>query len=319
MILNFYSSFNSFIKLSISYFIIFIACITCVVPYKSWAMSGQIYVTVNGEAITDFDISKRIALLKLENINGEIEKIAAQDLIIETLKKQELGKHGITLNSSAMNYFFAQHAINNRLSEKDFINFLEEKGIGENHFKQYLAVQLIWNDFIKKEFMLKYKNPEEEILSNIQKAKNNLTIKEYLIKLILFSIPDNQLQNEKFVQKRINEAKESRFRFPKDCNKIEYFASKIQDVSVSKAQYVLESDLNPQLQSILRKEENNTTDPFVTERGVEYIAICNKRDLNGEIALQEYFKNNILPKKIEENVEEYMQKLLSTANIHYYQ
>ncbi|WP_244464435.1 peptidylprolyl isomerase [Candidatus Liberibacter africanus] len=273
---------------------------------------------MNGEAITDGDIARRIALLKLEEINGELGKRAEQELIMETLKSQEIAKYGMILNEDTINYFFAQHARNNGMSEKDFISLLNEKGVGENHFKKYLAIQLTWGDFIKRDFMFKHQNIEREMPPNIQKMKNNTRVHEYLIRIMIFSIPDDKIKNEDFINKRMDEAQESRFKFPKDCNNIENFASKIHDVSVSKPQYIVEYDLNPRLQELLKKEENNTTDPYVTERGVEYIAICSKKDLNGEIALQEYFKNHNIPTKMEKHSEEYMEKLRSNANIHYY-
>ncbi|XCD91096.1 peptidylprolyl isomerase [Candidatus Liberibacter asiaticus] len=312
-----FTSLSDFIKLLTTYFVLIIFCIVPIVSYKSWAMSSRIRTTINGEVITDGDISKRIALLKLQKINGELEKIAVQELIVETLKKQEIEKSGITFDSNTVNYFFVQHARNTGLSAEDFSSFLDKQGIGDNHFKQYLAIQSIWPDVVKNDFMLKYGNLEMEIPANKQKMKN-ITVREYLIRTVLFSIPDNKLQNQGFVQNRIKDAEESRLRLPKDCNKLEKFASKIHDVSIGKAQYLLESDLHPQFQNLLKKSQNNTTNPYVTQKGVEYIAICDKRDLGGEIALKAYLSAQNTPTKIEKHEAEYVKKLRSNAIIHYY-
>ncbi|WP_244668502.1 hypothetical protein [Candidatus Liberibacter africanus] len=83
----------------------FIVCVISITSSQSWAISSQIQITVNGEAITDGDIARRIALLKLEEINGELGKRAEQELIMETLKSQEIAKYGMILNEDTINYF----------------------------------------------------------------------------------------------------------------------------------------------------------------------------------------------------------------------
>lgn len=315
MILLGFSSFNGFSKL----LAVCVVLIACFYPYESSAISSQISIAVNGEAITDGDISKRIAFLKLRKINGDLKKIAKQELIVEALKKQESEAFGIILNPSSMNYFFAQYARNTGISAEEFSDMLEHLEIGENHFKKYLAIQLAWDEIVRNNFIMKYRGLAMEIPPSIKGGEKNLTVREYLVKKIIFSVPYNKHKNEYFIQKRIDEAEKSRFHFPKNCNRVEEFASAMHDVSVSNPQYFLESDLQPQLKILLNKTKNNTTNTFVTEKGVEYIAICNIRDIGGELALKAYFNTQEIPKKIKKYDEEYIKTLRANAIIQFYQ
>ncbi|MBL0848586.1 MAG: peptidylprolyl isomerase [Candidatus Liberibacter ctenarytainae] len=284
-----------------------------------WAISSQIYITVNGDAITTGDISKRIALLHLQNINGDLDKIAAQEIITETLKKQEIQKYGMALPSDSINYFFEQHARKNGMSSEELRNMLNDKGVGEDYFKKYLAVQLEWPNVVNNDFRSQNRGWDEQLPSDYrEKIGNNITVREYIVKKVIFVTPHNKYNNNAFIQKRTKEAEISRSHFPKNCNQAEKFASSMRDVSIGEAQRVLETDLYPHIRTLLKTARNNTTDIYATDHGIEYIAICATRDLTGEIAAKAAFSAQEMPKKLDKHEKEYIKTLRSNAYIQFY-
>ncbi|AHA27669.1 hypothetical protein [Candidatus Liberibacter americanus] len=297
--------------------VLLIASTIFTVTHKSWAISRKIYMTVNEDAITNGDISKRINFLNMEKVNGDLNKIATQELIIETLKKQEMQKNGLAFNENAINYLFEKKAKDIGLSINELINKLETQGIGEKHFKEYIAVQIYWNEFINRNFRFNNSAIKQTNPNNL-KINNDIKIKEYILKEVTFVIPNKKSDNTDYIKQKIKEAEASRAKFPKDCSKAEEFASKMVDVSVGEGKRILETNLNPKVQDLIKKASNNTTDVYMTQSGVEYIAICNELDIGGEFALNEKINYQEISKKIEKYEEEYIKNIRKNAHIRFY-
>ncbi|MBY7649223.1 MAG: peptidylprolyl isomerase [Candidatus Liberibacter europaeus] len=290
------------------------------VTHSSWAISSQIYIIVNEDAITDNDISRRIALLNLQKITGDLHKIAAQELITDTLKKQEIKKHGMSLSTDIINYLFELKAHDVGLSVEELKDMLEHQGVGEKYFKELIELQQLWNELILIKSRLKFNsnNFEAELPYKTKMVEKNTKIKEYILRTITFVTPYNRHNDNDFIQKRIEEAEDSRSKFPIDCNLAEEFASKMRDVSVGMYQRFLETDLSPKLHALIKKTKTNTTDVYVADSDVVYTAICHKRDAGDEISVLSKFQNEKDHKMIEEYNDEYIKNLRLHANIRFH-
>ena len=63
------------------------------------AAASDIKIVVNGAAITDYDISKRAAFLKLQHKKGNLTQQARDELTDEALKRQELKRLNLLVST----------------------------------------------------------------------------------------------------------------------------------------------------------------------------------------------------------------------------
>ena len=54
--------------------------------------ASQVVAVVNKTAITNGDVSRRVAFLRLQRRKGNLNEIAKQELVEETLKRQEIAR-----------------------------------------------------------------------------------------------------------------------------------------------------------------------------------------------------------------------------------
>ena len=121
----------------------------------------------------------------------------------------------------------------------------------------------------------------------------------------------------KTLVERKAEAEKSRASFP-GCDQAMEFAKNYLDVSIRNLGRVLEPELPPEWKPLIEKAKGGTTGTRVTERGVEYLAICNQRQVSDDVAAEVVFRAEDLGKEQQgENPDaaKYLEELRSKAQI----
>ena len=159
-----------------------------------------IYVSVNDEIITNYDIEKEKEYLKIlnPNLNQLDEKkvfdISKNSLIKQIIKKNEIEKK---FNIKKTNIivdqvfedFYKKLGIDN---ENDFKNLLlTKKTYSNNEVKEKLKLEVFWNELIFVNYKNQLKINEEALLKKINN-KNNKTKNEYLLSEIFFKKKKDQ-------------------------------------------------------------------------------------------------------------------------------
>ncbi|MBA5724226.1 SurA N-terminal domain-containing protein [Candidatus Liberibacter sp.] len=322
MIFGKFNSSKKNISLMVAPFFILIAGLSG--TQESWAISSKIRITVNGMVITDVDVSKRAETLRQGIQNENLNKMAEEQLITEALQLQEIDRHGMSVSSDTIDAYFANKANGLGMTKEEFAKSLESEGFEEKHWRNLITLQLTWPHLVYSTFMsnIQEKNYQEKFMDFVRERKGKATIREYTVQKVIFIVPHKELNNNNALIKRQKEAEDSRSHFP-GCEKSEEFASTMHDVYISNVLRLHEPDLDPQLINMLRKAHKGTTDTYISKNGIEYYSICSTREINGEIALRAIFNAQNLRQKFEKNFEkysrEYIKKLRSSANIHFYQ
>jgi peptidyl-prolyl cis-trans isomerase SurA len=277
------------------------------------AHAEQIAATVNSIVITSNDVAKRVNFLRLQGTKGNLQQVAKQQLVDEVLQRQEIIRTGTSVSTDDVDAAYARFAKNNNMSAEQLTSILDRAGIGAAHFKAYIGVQMSWPKTVSarygrgggrmsnEEFVAKLKE------NNGQKPK----VTEYFLQQVIFVVPESK--RAKITGKRKAEAEASRKSYP-GCDQAKVFAAGYKDVSIRDIGRVLEVQLAEQQKKLLAGlPVGGTTATTISALGVEYTAICKKREVSDDFSAQVAFQSQDLEKAKEEgesaDSKKYMDEL----------
>ncbi|WP_246780949.1 peptidylprolyl isomerase [Rhizobium sp. BK602] len=294
---------------------------TFAVPSSDVAFAAsEVRVVVNNSAITSGDIAKRVNFLKLQRQKGDLNKLAQEQLIDETLKRAEIARVRMSVSTTDVDNAFNRFAASNKMSPQQLSQILDKMGVGVDHFKSYIAISMSWPRVVNARFGSGNSNrlSNDDLVTRMTENKAKPVTTEYFLKQVIFVVPS--AKRNAILNKRKAEADASRSKFP-GCDQAKVFAATMHDVSIQDLGRVLAPDLPEIWKPLLEKAQGNTTSSVVTDRGVEYVAICSQRQVNDDVAAAAVFRAEDLGKAnaqgVSANDKKYVDELRSKAQILY--
>ncbi len=287
-------------------------------PFGGQAMAAtSVVAVVNKTAITSGDVAHRVAFLRLQRRTGNLQKMAKDQLVDEVLKRDEIARVGMSVSTADVDASFARFAASNKMSVEQLNTILDRAGVTAAHFKAFIAVSMSWPRLVNARYAsgASSKLSNQELVTRLLENKQKPVTTEYMLKQIIFVVPASK---KGIVGKRKAEAEKSRASFP-GCDQAMQFAKNYLDVSVRNLGRVLEPELPPEWKPLIEKANGGTTATRVTERGVEYLAICNQRQVSDDVAAEIVFRAEDLGKEKKDgedpNAAKYLEELRSKAQI----
>ncbi|MCA1403269.1 peptidylprolyl isomerase [Ensifer sp. IC3342] len=280
------------------------------------AASG-VKVIVNNVVITSGDIAKRVAFLRLQRQGGGAEE-AKRQLVDEVLKRGEIARVQQSVSTQDVDAAFARFAAGNKMSADQLGKILDQAGVGVDHFKQYIAVQMSWPRVVNFRYGNANRLTGGDLVKRMMEGGGNKPVTtEYFLQQVIFVIPESK--RNAITAKRQAEANASRSQFP-GCETSKVFAANYRDVSIRNLGRVLAQQLPEDWKPLVEKAgDGMTTGTRVTEKGVEYLAICKKRQVNDDTAAEIVFRAEDLGKKKaggeDPNSAKYLEELREKAQI----
>ncbi|ASY55833.1 MULTISPECIES: peptidylprolyl isomerase [Sinorhizobium] len=280
------------------------------------AASG-VSVIVNNTVITSGDIAKRVAFLRLQRQGGGAAE-AKKQLIDEVLKRAEIARVQQSVSTQEVDAAYARFAAGNKLSPEQLGKILDQSGVGVEHFKQYIAVQMSWPRVVNFRYGSATRLSGGDLVKRMMEGGGDKPVTtEYFLQQVIFVIPEKK--RGAITAKRQAEANASRSKFP-GCETSKVFAANYRDVSIRSLGRVLAQQLPEDWKPLVEKAgDGMTTGTRVTEKGVEYLAICKKRQVNDDAAAEVVFRAEDIGKKKaggeDPNSEKYLEELRSKAQI----
>jgi len=272
------------------------------------AQAEQIAATVNSTVITDGDVAKRVNFLKLQRTKGNLQQMAKQQLVDEVLERQEIIRTGTSVSTDDVDAAFARFAKNNNMSVQQLTEILKRAGIGAEHFKAYIGVQMSWPKTVQARYGGGGMSNDDFVAKLKANNGKKPTVTEYFLQQVIFVVPD--AKRAKITGKRKAEAEASRKSYP-GCDQAKVFAAGFKDVSIRNIGRVLETSLIPELKESLAKVPvGGTTATQVSSLGVEYMAICKKRQVSDDLAAQASYQSEDLDEAKKEGQSPDAQKYL---------
>lgn len=294
-------------------------CIAAAAYQPAFAAS-EVKAVVNGTAITSGDVAKRVAFLRLQHQKADA-KTAQESLVDETLKRQEIARIRMSVSKDEVDASFARFAQGNKLTVAQLTDILTKAGVGADHFKQFIAVQMSWPRLVNARYGSSARMSSSDLVSRMMdnnKQKPETT--EYMLQQVIFVVPPAK---KGIMAKRKSEADASRAKYP-GCDQAKVFAATMRDVSVRDLGRMLAPQLPADWKPLIEQAKGNTTTTRVTEKGVEYLAICSQRQVSDDTAAEMVFRQEDLDKAksnkespTDENAKKYLDELRSKAQIIY--
>ncbi|MCA1493681.1 peptidylprolyl isomerase [Sinorhizobium alkalisoli] len=278
--------------------------------------ASEVKVIVNNVVITSGDIAKRTAFLRLQHQSGGAAE-AKKQLIDEVLKRGEIARVQQSVSTQEVDAAYARFAAGNKLSTEQLGKILEQAGVGVEHFKQYIAVQMSWPRLVNFRYGSANRLSGGDLVKRMMEAGGDKPVTtEYFLQQVIFVIPESK--RGAITGKRQAEANASRSKFP-GCDSSKAFAANYRDVSIRSLGRVLAQQLPEEWKPLVEKAgDGMTTGTRVTEKGVEYLAICKKRQVNDDTAAEIVFRAEDLGKKTgseDPNSAKYLEELRAKAQI----
>jgi peptidyl-prolyl cis-trans isomerase SurA len=280
--------------------------------------TSEVKILVNNEVITSGDIAKRINFMRLQHQTGDLNKMAPEQLVNELLKRQEIQRVRMSVSTQDVDASYARFAASNKMTPAQLNDILTKTGITPDHFKSYVAIQMSWPRVLNARFGSSGKLSQDELIARMMQNKDRTATTEYFLKQVVFVVP--AAKKAAIGGQRKAEADASRARFP-GCDQAKVFAATMHDVAVRDLGRILAPELPPEWKPLVESATGNTTTSLVTDRGVEYLAICSKRQVNDDVAAAAVFRQEDLGKAAEGQVsgndKKYVDELRSKAQIVY--
>jgi peptidyl-prolyl cis-trans isomerase SurA len=280
--------------------------------------ASEVRVVVNGTAITSGDVAKRQAFLRLQHQNADA-KVAEEQLIEQTLKQQEIARVRMSVSKDDVDASFARFATGNKLTTDQMTQILERAGVGVAHFKAFIAVQMSWPRLVNARYGSSARMSNSDLVARMMENKQKPETTEYILQQMIFVVPASK---KGIVGQRKSEAEASRSKYP-GCDQAKVFAATMRDVSVRDLGRVLAPELPAEWKPLVEQAKGNTTATRVTDRGVEYIAICSQRQVSDDQAAEMVFRQEDLDKAKaaknappeNPNAQKYLDELRKKAQI----
>ena len=280
--------------------------------------TSGIAVVVNKTPITTAEVARRAAFLRLQHQKSDT-KTAREVMIDEILKRQEVARVKMSVSTDEVDKAFERFAAGNKLTTAQMGQILDRAGVGVEHFKNYIAVQMSWPRLVNARYNGggRGKMSNQELVTRMLEAKEKPVTTEYFLQQVIFVVPP--AKRNAILGKRQKEANAARTKFP-GCDQAKQFAAGYLDVSIKDLGRVLAPEMPEDWKPLVEKAPaNGTTATRVTERGVEFLAICNQKQVSDDYAAEVVFRAEDANKTKKEgenpNEKKYLAELRSKAVI----
>lgn len=279
------------------------------------AAATEIRYIVNGIPVTNYDIARREAFLRLQRKRGNLKQAAADEMIDQALRAYEIKRLKINISDEAVEQSYANFAKSNKMSTSQMDRVLTQSGVTTRHFKEFIRAQMGWSQALGARFRSSGQLSEQDVVHRmLQQGGEKPTAVEYMLQQVIFVVPNDERKSRLAARKREAEAMRNRF---SGCDSTREFAKGLIDVTVRDLGRVLEPELPPDWKDyILDSGSGKATKVRVTDRGVEFIGICSAREVSDDRVAQMVFQNEDTGSENAAKLsEKYMAELKKNARI----
>lgn len=282
----------------------------------SQSHANEIAIVVNKSAITTYDIDRRTKLLRLQRTKGNLRELAEEQLIEEAIKMNEARRLRAIVSDAQVDQSFARFAKSNKLSTKQMSQVLSQAGVGAEHFKDFIRVQMSWPRVVRARFGAQGSMSTEELVSKmLERGGEKPSTTEYILQQVVLVVP--KAKRKAILSKRKREAELMRSRFV-SCDTTRQMAKGLRDVSVVDLGRVMQPALPPDWKPQIEKtQQGKTTSAKVTDRGVEFLAICSSKQVSDDLAAEMVFRSEASkdPDSAGANAKKYLSELRKSSRI----
>lgn len=148
---------------------------------------------VDESLITEFEVQQRMRFIQILGARGGSRSEVIDELIRDRLRTTATQQVGITLNEEALQAGLSEFAARANLSSEEFVAGLESAGVARETFRDFVATQLIWRDYIRARFGARVQITDREVDRALAGASTGSGI-EVLVSEIIIPAPPPRAQ-----------------------------------------------------------------------------------------------------------------------------
>ncbi|MEO0634280.1 MAG: peptidylprolyl isomerase [Pseudomonadota bacterium] len=162
-------------------------------------------VEVGNGVVTEFEVRQRARFLQLLNAPGSNRSAVIEELINDRLRVAEARRQGIVLTDADLEPALAAFAQRANLTTEQFISALGEAGVAPETFRDFVAAQTVWREYIRARFASRVSISSEEVDRALQQVNSTSGI-EVLVSEIIIPAPADQIERVREIADRISQA-----------------------------------------------------------------------------------------------------------------
>ncbi len=118
------------------------------------AMANQFapVATVNGRAITQYELDQRIKFMEILRQPGDLEKMAMDTLIEDRLRLTEAKRLGIKITAEQVKSGMEEFASRANLSADEFVKAIGQGGVEPETFRDFVSAGMVWREVVRARY-----------------------------------------------------------------------------------------------------------------------------------------------------------------------
>ncbi|PJJ87371.1 periplasmic chaperone for outer membrane proteins SurA [Brevirhabdus pacifica] len=165
-------------------------------------------ITVDGRAITEYELSQRIRFLTLLRTPGDPAEEARTTLINERLYELAAQRAKITVTDEELRTGMEEFAGRANLALPQFLQAIGSGGISEETFRAFVRAGLLWRNVVRARFGPRAAQVDERDISNlINLAPSSAGARVLLSELVLPATPETAAQSQALAERLQREIK----------------------------------------------------------------------------------------------------------------
>ncbi|GHA35339.1 hypothetical protein GCM10007989_34090 [Devosia pacifica] len=265
--------------------------------------------TVNGQQITDNQVTQRARLFQVEGNRGGASA-ALDQLIEEALKMQEAERLNISVAETEIDAAYLQVARNVQISKQRLDEILRGVGATPETLRDRLEAAIAWNEVVQGTIA-----PQVQVsdLALDQQAENQLNATmsfDYILKEVIFLAPGGQNASARTAQANRYRGSFSGCDSAVDLT-MNYTDAAVIDVGRRHATQLPEAVAR----ELAGLNVGGITSPRVTDRGVSMLAVCEKAQANDTTFIKEELRSEAGQDQVEADAAAFLEELREKARI----
>ncbi len=283
--------------------------------------SQRVFVVVNDQPITGYDISQRIRLNQILGRRKNSRKEVMEELINDVIQISEAKKNKIDINDSRINSAITNMASTTGSNPVRLKAQLKKRGVSEASLKQQVKASLALRWLMQKQGAKISKVSEEEVdrrLKQINSDPRRQGVTVYLIKQVNLPVEQtSSVMAPQLMQARAIEAQQIAQRY-RGCSSLRKASDGIYNVQLTSTIQADSRRLPAQMRNAL-KEAGRTKliGPLRTRNGVQLIAFCGTKRIEPQKASRAQAKNIMENEKFGQAANNILKSLRRSAFIDY--
>lgn len=120
-------------------------------------------ITVNGDAITGYELDQRAQLLRMLNAPGDHAEMARKALIEDRLKQQAAKTIDLDVSLEDVQQGIDDFAARTKLSTEEVLQALKQGGVSQQTLRDFVKMNLLWREYVSTRFGARARPSDAEI------------------------------------------------------------------------------------------------------------------------------------------------------------